>query len=463
MRNLTLVSSLLALAATASIGLAQHASAAGKARVMLVLDASGSMWGKIGERTKIDIAKETIGKVIANWRPGDELGLAVYGHREKGTCDDIEVLSEPGPLDAKAFMATINALNPKGKTPMTAAVKIAAESARYGEEKATVILVSDGVETCGLDPCSIATQLEKDGVGFTMHTIGFNVDDPKAKDQLKCLAENTGGIAVSAESPEELLKAMVQTVAATTEQPAPEPEPAAKPADFEIDFKNGFDPSQWDIINENKGNYGHGDGKLNVIGVAESGQGDEKFQNLFIAKAGLPEGDFDLTTDFTTTMGDEGSIVSVGIYQDSKNYVGAALYRHSRGGSELSVLVGRMSNGQYTFQEARIPNIEGRQAGNSAVAETFAHIDKHGGRVTLSKRGVKVTAKFEYLGDLKGATFVYTGTDYGKDTGMVETSALGLFSVQGRLMLLAALSGCPARCGGGENIVRFEKFELRTP
>jgi von Willebrand factor type A domain len=466
MRNSTLVSSLLALAAAASIALAQQSNAAEKARVMLVLDASGSMWGKIGERTKVDIAKEVVGKVIGNWRPGDELGLAVYGHRQKGTCDDIEVLSEPGPIDPKAFMATINAINPKGKTPMTAAVKIAAEAMRYGEEKSTVILVSDGLETCGLDPCSIATQLEKDGVGFTMHTIGFNVDDPAAKDQLKCMAENTGGIAVSAETPEEFLTALVQTVAATTEEPMvePEPVPVVKPAAFEIDFKNGFDPSQWDIVNENKGGYAHLEGKLTVIGVANSSLGDPKKQNLFLAKSELPKGDFDLSSDFTTTMGDNGAIVSVGIYQDDKNYIEAGIYRKKYEGNN-SVWMGRMTNGDYTYQEAVIPNIAGPEAGNKKVSieTTLAHLDTTGGRLILSKRGVKVTAKFEYLGDTTGAQFQFTNTDYGKETTVVETNSLGMFTVQGRLALLAGLSGCPDRCGGGENIVRFEKMRLLVP
>jgi von Willebrand factor type A domain len=466
MRNSTHVSSLLALAAAASIALAQQSNAAEKARVMLVLDASGSMWGKIGERTKIDIAKDVVGKVIGTWRPGDELGLAVYGHREKGTCDDIEVLSAPGPLDPKAFMATINAINPKGKTPMTAAVKIAAEALRYGEEKATVILVSDGLETCGLDPCSIATQLEKDGVDFTMHTVGFNVDDPAAKDQLKCMAENTGGIAVSAESPEELLSAMVQTVAATTEEPAPEPEPAPveMPAAFEVDFKNGIDPTKWDIVNENKDGYGQVDGAFTVIGVADSSLDNPKKQNLFLAKTELPQGDFDLSVDFAANMSDRGSIVTVGIFQDEKEYVEAGLYRQV--GSKFglpTVWIGRMSKGKYTGQEVLIPSIEGQLVGSDVTVQpALDHLDKLGGRLTLSKRGVKVTAKFEYHGSPKGeerSNWVYNGSY----TGVVETSSLGMFSVQGRLSLLAGLYGCPQQCSGGENIVRFEKMQLRVP
>jgi hypothetical protein len=69
-------------------------------RVILVLDASGSMWGQIGSKSKMDIAKQVVGKVIGTWKPEDELGLVAYGHRKKGACDDIETLIPPGPLDA---------------------------------------------------------------------------------------------------------------------------------------------------------------------------------------------------------------------------------------------------------------------------------------------------------------------------------------------------------------------------
>lgn len=181
-------------------------------RVILVLDASGSMWGQIDGRSKIDIAKEVVGKIVAKWRPQDELGLVVYGHREKGSCNDIEVMREPGPLDAASYMKAVNGISPKGKTPMTAAVKLAAEALKYTEKKATVVLVSDGIETCGLDPCSIAAELEKTGVALTVHTVGFAVDDEKAKPQLECLAKETGGDYVTADNSDELEIAITKVI-----------------------------------------------------------------------------------------------------------------------------------------------------------------------------------------------------------------------------------------------------------
>ena len=198
------------------------------ARVILILDASGSMRAKINGKAKIDIAKEVVGKIISTWNPADELGLVAYGHREKGSCEDIEVLRQPGKLDAQSYMDAVNKLSPKGKTPMTAAVRMAAEALQYTEQKATIILVSDGIETCGLDPCAVAEELAKSGVGFVVHTVGFGLDDKAAAGQLKCLADKTGGISIIAENADELEKALARTVkvAGTQPTPAPPPEPA---------------------------------------------------------------------------------------------------------------------------------------------------------------------------------------------------------------------------------------------
>jgi Ca-activated chloride channel homolog len=223
----------LALLFSAFISLSAHAEGQ---RVILVLDASGSMWGKIKGKAKMDIAKEVVGKVISTWKPEDDLGLVVYGHREKGSCTDIETVWPPRPLNAAEFMSPIKALSPKGKTPMTQAVRQAAEALKYTEQKGTVILVSDGLETCDADPCAVAAELEKAGIGFTVHTVGFGLDDKAAIDQLKCMAEQTGGIAVLADDADELETALKQTVEAAAPPPEPTPPPAPEPV-ITKDFK----------------------------------------------------------------------------------------------------------------------------------------------------------------------------------------------------------------------------------
>lgn len=199
-----------------------HADDSGS-RVILVLDASGSMRAKINGKAKIDIAKEVVGKIVAGWKPEDELGLVVYGHRKKGECSDIETVKEPGPLNAGEFMAAVNAIQPKGQTPMTQAVKQAAEALQYTEKKATVILVSDGIENCNADPCAVAEEMAKAGIELKVHTVGFGLDNQGAVAQLKCLADKTGGTFTIANNADDLLKALTKTVAAKPAPPPPAP------------------------------------------------------------------------------------------------------------------------------------------------------------------------------------------------------------------------------------------------
>lgn len=204
-------------------------------KTILVLDASGSMWEQIDNKPKIEIARQALKSILADWPADQELGLVAYGHRSKGDCKDIETLIPVAPLDAANMGKTVDNLIPKGKTPLSAAVKQAAEALKYTEEKATVILISDGKETCDSDPCTLGTELEKAGVNFTAHVIGFDVAKVEDQAGLKCLAENTGGKFIAAANASELNKALVETVQApvmeaTTPPPEPpKPEPAPLP------------------------------------------------------------------------------------------------------------------------------------------------------------------------------------------------------------------------------------------
>lgn len=180
--------------------------------VVMVLDASGSMWGRIKGKAKINIARGVVKDMLTNWDKNTKLGLIAYGHRRKGDCNDIQTLIPISKVNSKSFMSTLNAIQPKGKTPIGAAVQKAADSLKYTEETATVILVSDGIETCGMDPCKLGAALKKKGVDFKTHVIGFDIKSKKAVAQLKCLAKSTGGQYFSAKDASGLKKAMVKTI-----------------------------------------------------------------------------------------------------------------------------------------------------------------------------------------------------------------------------------------------------------
>ncbi|OJF98739.1 vWA domain-containing protein [Pararhizobium antarcticum] len=182
-------------------------------RTIVVLDASGSMWGQIDGRSKIEIARETLGTVLQSVPKETELGLMVYGHRDKGSCSDIELVVPAAAGSEKEIADFVNTITPRGKTPLTQAVREAAEALKYTEEKATVVLVTDGLETCEADPCALARELESKGVDFTTHVVGFGLTAEEGK-QVACLAEGTGGQYFQASDAGQLVAALAATVAA---------------------------------------------------------------------------------------------------------------------------------------------------------------------------------------------------------------------------------------------------------
>jgi len=182
-----------------------------KDSAMIIFDASGSMWGQLNGTAKIEIARDVMGALVKDWNEDIEMGLMAYGHREKGNCDDIEILQVVTTVDSNNILNIIKKITPKGKTPISQSLKQAAETLRYTEDAATVILISDGEETCNADPCVVSKKLKEKGINFTTHVIGFDIKKNKtAQKQLKCIAENTGGQFFQAEDALSLKKALVK-------------------------------------------------------------------------------------------------------------------------------------------------------------------------------------------------------------------------------------------------------------
>ncbi len=180
--------------------------------LVLILDASGSMWGQIDGVNKIVIARQVLGELISELPDDTQVGLIAYGHRREGDCADVETLTAPGPLDRAALTAQVEGLNPKGKTPITASLQQGIDLVRSGtSEGATLILVSDGLETCGGDPCKLVRDARAAGVEIVLHVVGFDVQGEDVS-SLECAAQAGGGLYLDAGNAEELSAALDRAV-----------------------------------------------------------------------------------------------------------------------------------------------------------------------------------------------------------------------------------------------------------
>ncbi|MEO9457420.1 MAG: VWA domain-containing protein [Lentilitoribacter sp.] len=232
----TAIISGLALILSHGMALTQQASdGAEKNKVMFVLDGSNSMWGQIDGTAKISIAKEVMTNLIKDLDPDINMGLMAYGHREKDNCSDIEVMALPGPVDRDRLIDHVQNITPRGKTPISDALSIASVGVGYFAGKSSVVLVSDGLETCNADPCAKARSLGLVNPGFDVHVIGFDVTKEESE-SLQCIADATGGKFFRANNANELKDALAQTVAVvggSDEPKAPATETAKpKPGTF---------------------------------------------------------------------------------------------------------------------------------------------------------------------------------------------------------------------------------------
>lgn len=184
---------------------------------MLVFDASGSMAGTDMNAARPHIAKvrDALAAVLPAVTPRRHLGLTVYGPGAQPKCRNIELRLKPGPNSTETIMGEVNALVPTGQTPLTEAVRGAAEELKFRDKPAVVVLLTDGEETCGGDPCRLARQLRAEAYALTIHVIAFKVAGETwlaPGTGSACMAQETGGLAITAHDKDELITALQKTL-----------------------------------------------------------------------------------------------------------------------------------------------------------------------------------------------------------------------------------------------------------
>ncbi len=189
----------------------------------LVLDASGSMAETLPDgTTRIDAARIVVGDLIAGLP--DDAGLAVgfrvFGQDGDNTeggraesCASTDLVVPVEGVDRVALGMAVEAYEPVGWTPIALALGRAAEDFPDDGADSGVVLVTDGEETCGGDPCAVASELGAASVDLRVDVVGFATTDEQ-NDLLACIADATGGELYGAEDAEELGDALATIVAA---------------------------------------------------------------------------------------------------------------------------------------------------------------------------------------------------------------------------------------------------------
>lgn len=167
----------------------------GGGSVILVLDGSGSMAESAGGgQNRMEAAQDGLRAVIDALPDDANVGLRVYGSTISdgpGSCEDSELLVPVDTVDKAKLKAGVDKLKPLGNTPIAHSLRKAFDDLPK-EGPRSIVLVSDGEENCGGDPCRVARELKDKGAEFYVDVVGLQVDG-KSRNQLTCIASAGGG------------------------------------------------------------------------------------------------------------------------------------------------------------------------------------------------------------------------------------------------------------------------------
>lgn len=193
---------------------------------MILLDGSGSMWGRFASdpRAKFEVARDVLNAAIPRIRPDVRLGFASFGHRRRGNCSDAQVITEPLAGDREPVLTPLSKLSPTGKGPLVLGLRQTAE-AIGNASPATIILINDDVDNCGQDLCGNAASIARTNPGLVVHVIGIGLDKAKLS-QMSCLPRLTGGKLFDAQDAAGLTSSVDQVLKLAHLEPVPEAEQA---------------------------------------------------------------------------------------------------------------------------------------------------------------------------------------------------------------------------------------------
>lgn len=171
---------------------------------VLILDQSSSMWSKLDGTPKVNILRTTLAPLLNEHIAKLKLGIVAYGTSKARSCDAIDTLKPMGTIDPGADAKAINAANPKGSASVSASLNAATKMMESQSGAQTVILVSDSADECKADPCAAAEKLKAQFPRLIVHVIAFNSEIDEKLEALSCIAEQTGGVSLTAQSDSEL-------------------------------------------------------------------------------------------------------------------------------------------------------------------------------------------------------------------------------------------------------------------
>lgn len=164
-----------------------------KTRILFLLDASGSMLAKWEDSDRMTVAKKLLAELVDSLDHYENLDVAlrVYGHqfgRERNDCEDTKLEVPFAAENTAAIKKKLEQIVPRGNTPITYSLQQSAGDFPDDKARNVVVLITDGLESCGGDPCATSLALQKKRIFLRPFVIGIGID-PNYTQQLSCIGK----------------------------------------------------------------------------------------------------------------------------------------------------------------------------------------------------------------------------------------------------------------------------------
>jgi Ca-activated chloride channel family protein len=159
-------------------------------------------------QSKIVLVRDALRTALATTGPQPRIGLAAFGHRHGG-CNDVEIVRPPQPPDVERTMSPFSRIRPRGRGPVTLALREAAKQLPADAAPRSLLLIHDGADNCQQDVCAAAAELG--AAGITAHVVSLGLA-PEDLTKMACLPQATVGHHFKVETAEQAYAAIGEAV-----------------------------------------------------------------------------------------------------------------------------------------------------------------------------------------------------------------------------------------------------------
>lgn len=140
---------------------------------------------RVAGPSRAAVARDILTRTVQEAPAGLPIDLTIFT-----SCNNINSQSYTS-NNRPELLQRISRLRPEEGTPLARSMRIAANNLEGGDDPndpVTMVVISDGDDSCGGDPCAMARQIKEQKPGLII-----NLLDLSQNDELRCVAEATGG------------------------------------------------------------------------------------------------------------------------------------------------------------------------------------------------------------------------------------------------------------------------------